>query len=72
MSDQKLCKIIFATGNSKKLKELRNIMGPSIPFDLVNQDLDIPEIQGNINEVATAKCKTAASIIKGFHKIYNL
>lgn len=36
---------------------------PSFPFEIVNRDLDVPEIQGTTQEVALAKCRAAAKIV---------
>ncbi|KAK9460271.1 inosine triphosphate pyrophosphatase-like protein [Lipomyces oligophaga] len=55
--------VTFVTGNANKLKEVQAIMADSA--ELTNRSLDLDELQGTILEVATAKCKEAAGIIKG-------
>ena len=64
--------ILFVTGNANKLKEVRAILlasasGPEStpPFQVESRDLDLPEIQGTTREVAIAKVKAAAEIVKG-------
>ncbi|KAB8214381.1 inosine triphosphate pyrophosphatase-like protein [Aspergillus novoparasiticus] len=58
-----LKKLNFITGNRNKLAEVRAILGNAIEVD--NQGLDIPEIQGTIEEIAREKCRRAAEVIKG-------
>lgn len=53
----------FSTGNPNKLRETNAILGPEA--QLVSRALDLEEIQGTIEEVTTAKAKTAAAIIGG-------
>lgn len=65
--------ITFVTGNANKLKEVLHILangeatGPSTvgKFSIVNQALDLDELQGTIEEVATHKAKAAAELIGG-------
>lgn len=57
-------KLIMVTGNANKLKEVRSILaGGSI--EIASQDLDLPEIQGTTQEVASAKVEAAAAVIGG-------
>ncbi|KDN36139.1 inosine triphosphate pyrophosphatase [Tilletiaria anomala UBC 951] len=60
-----LLEITFVTGNANKLREVREILSASssAAFELVSQALEVPEIQGTTQEVATAKCKSAASLL---------
>ncbi|KAF2490335.1 inosine triphosphate pyrophosphatase [Lophium mytilinum] len=53
----------FITGNANKLAEVRAILGDSI--ELRNQNLDLVEIQGTVEEVTIDKCKRAALLIQG-------
>ena len=66
--------ITFVTGNANKLREVQQILGRgagsssgsgsgSSAFELVSQALDVPEIQGTTQEVARAKCHSAAEIL---------
>lgn len=57
--------ITFVTGNSKKLEEVIAILGNAFPHKLISQDLDLPELQGDIDEVSIKKCEEAAQQIKG-------
>jgi inosine triphosphate pyrophosphatase len=56
-------KITFVTGNMKKLEELKSILGNS--FELDNDKIDLPELQGESEEVAIEKAKLAAIKIGG-------
>lgn len=50
--------INFISGSMQKLGEVRAILGNTV--DVQNQKLEIPEIQGSIQEIALAKCRAAA------------
>jgi inosine triphosphate pyrophosphatase len=58
-------KITFVTGNMKKLEELKAILGNGFPFELDNAKIDLPELQGEPEEVAIEKAKLAAKEING-------
>ncbi|XP_053604055.1 inosine triphosphate pyrophosphatase [Plodia interpunctella] len=58
-------KLTFVTGNSKKLEELRAILGTSFPLEIISHKLDLPELQGEIEEVSIKKCEEAARRLKG-------
>lgn len=47
-------KINFITGNKNKLVEARAILGNTV--ELSNQNMEIPEIQGSLEEIARDKC----------------
>ena len=51
----------FVTGNAHKLKELQEMLGERV-FSI---DLDLPELQGDPEQVAYAKCKAAQLHVKG-------
>ncbi|KAJ5778073.1 hypothetical protein N7520_001319 [Penicillium odoratum] len=53
----------FVTGNPNKVIEVNAILGGWIPVESVS--LDLPEIQGSLEEIATDKCRRAAEIING-------
>eukprot|EP01016_Furgasonia_blochmanni_P040514 TRINITY_DN517_c0_g1_i10.p1 TRINITY_DN517_c0_g1~~TRINITY_DN517_c0_g1_i10.p1 ORF type:complete len:301 (+),score=34.60 TRINITY_DN517_c0_g1_i10:66-968(+) len=55
--------LTFVTGNAKKLKELRSIVGED-KFNLLNEDIDLPELQGEPELIAKEKCKIAFEKIK--------
>ncbi|CAI7584669.1 unnamed protein product [Penicillium palitans] len=56
-------KINFITGNKNKLVEARAILGDTV--GLSNQNIDIPEIQGSLEEIARHKCRKAAIAANG-------
>ena len=49
---QKSTKLVFVTGNAKKLEEVRQILsaGADLPLELVSQKIDLPELQGSSPE----------------------
>ena len=63
MAASRISKITFVTGNAKKLEEVVHILGPSCPFALVSANIDLPELQGEPEDVAREKAKIAASTL---------
>ena len=57
--------IVFVTGNAKKLEEFVAILGKTFPKEVVNKKVDLPEYQGEIDEISVEKCRAAAAIVKG-------
>jgi ribokinase/non-canonical purine NTP pyrophosphatase (RdgB/HAM1 family) len=59
--------ITFVTGNKKKLEEIKQILskGADVPFEITNQKLDLPELQGDPVEIAKEKCREAAKSVNG-------
>jgi len=53
----------FITGNKNKLAEVEAILGGYV--HLSNQALDLPEIQGTIEDVTLDKCRRAAEAVNG-------
>lgn len=51
------------TGNAKKLEEVRAILGSSIPFQSLK--LDLPELQGEPEDISKEKARMAASQVNG-------
>ena len=51
----------FITGNKNKLAEVLVILGSTV--EVQNQAVDVPEIQGTIEDIATAKCRAAAEAV---------
>lgn len=41
------------------------ILGDTLPFDLVSQKIDLPELQGEPDEVSAEKCVLAAQKVGG-------
>jgi inosine triphosphate pyrophosphatase len=56
-----LTKLNFITGNKNKLLEVRAILGNVIEVD--NQEVEVPEIQGTIEEIAKEKARRAAEAV---------
>lgn len=57
--------IVFVTGNSKKLEEFVSILGENFPRKITNKSIDLPEHQGEIEDICITKCRTAAEIVQG-------
>lgn len=59
--------IAFATGNENKLKEVVAILeaGHPLPFKVRRADVDLPELQGEPEDIAKEKCRLAAEQIGG-------
>ncbi|XP_042057878.1 inosine triphosphate pyrophosphatase [Salvia splendens] len=55
--------VTFVTGNAKKLEEVRSILGNSIPFRSLK--LDLPELQGEPEEISREKARLAAKEVNG-------
>ncbi|EEH39427.2 hypothetical protein PAAG_08696 [Paracoccidioides lutzii Pb01] len=53
----------FITSNKNKLAEVQEILGDDI--EVQNRTIDVPEIQGSIEDIAKEKCRRAAKIIRG-------
>lgn len=49
----------FITGNANKLAEVQAILSDT-NVELRNQNIDLEEVQGTVEEVTIAKCKKAA------------
>ncbi|CAL8469912.1 g9454 [Coccomyxa elongata] len=59
--------IMFATGNTNKLREVVAILeaGRPLPFAVKAANLDLPELQGEPKEIAKEKCRLAAEQVGG-------
>jgi len=61
--------ITFVTGNKKKVEEIQRLLqdgsGGVIPYQITNRKLDLPELQGEPEEIAIEKCKLAATQVDG-------
>ncbi|EEF44280.1 inosine triphosphate pyrophosphatase, putative [Ricinus communis] len=55
--------VTFVTGNAKKLEEVRAIIGKSIP--LRSMKIDLPELQGEPEDISKEKARLAAQKVKG-------
>ncbi len=47
------------------MEEVQAIFGTETPFTLTNRSLDLPELQGEPEDVAREKCKMAAAQVEG-------
>lgn len=56
-----LTRLVFITGNQNKLAEVRAILGHVIEVD--NREVDVPEIQGTVEEIAEQKARRAADVV---------
>ncbi|KAK7018068.1 hypothetical protein SK128_010739 [Halocaridina rubra] len=56
--------LVFVTGNAKKLEEVVAILGDSFPFRVISQKIDLPEYQGEADEISRLKCQAAAKLVK--------
>lgn len=52
----------FITGNAHKLAEVKAILGDSVT--LSSQAVELPEIQGTIEEISRTKCKSASDAVR--------
>ncbi|XP_046735156.1 inosine triphosphate pyrophosphatase isoform X1 [Diprion similis] len=57
--------IVFVTGNAKKLEEVIAILGKNFPRDITSRKIDLPEYQGEIDDICKDKCRAAARIVNG-------
>lgn len=57
--------IVFVTGNVKKLEEVVQILGKTFPHKVISKEIDLPEYQGEPDEICVAKCKEAAKVVSG-------
>lgn len=54
----------FITGNANKLLEVKAILEPA-GIAVRSQKLDLPEIQGSLEDVTREKCRVAADLVGG-------
>ncbi|GAB0094426.1 Inosine triphosphate pyrophosphatase [Sergentomyia squamirostris] len=57
--------ITFVTGNAKKLEEVIAILGATFPRQLIAKKIDLPELQGEIDDIARKKCQEASRQVRG-------
>eukprot|EP00542_Grammatophora_oceanica_P010591 CAMPEP_0194039228 /NCGR_PEP_ID=MMETSP0009_2-20130614/11372_1 /TAXON_ID=210454 /ORGANISM="Grammatophora oceanica, Strain CCMP 410" /LENGTH=573 /DNA_ID=CAMNT_0038681989 /DNA_START=5 /DNA_END=1726 /DNA_ORIENTATION=- len=70
-STKKKPEITFVTGNKKKLEEVKQILSAGssgdddFPFEITNQKIELPELQGDPLDIAKEKCRLAAKELNG-------
>ena len=57
--------VTFVTSNARKLAEARAILGATPALTLTSRALDLPELQGEPEDVARAKARHAAAVVNG-------
>ena len=57
--------VTFVTSNARKLAEARAILGATPALTLTSRALDLPELQGEPEDVARAKARRAAVVVGG-------
>ncbi|KAK9869438.1 hypothetical protein WA026_003193 [Henosepilachna vigintioctopunctata] len=57
--------LTFVTGNAKKLEELIQILGSSFPREIKSTKIDLPELQGEIEDICIKKCLEASLTMQG-------
>eukprot|EP01104_Vermistella_antarctica_P017120 TRINITY_DN6014_c0_g1_i1.p1 TRINITY_DN6014_c0_g1~~TRINITY_DN6014_c0_g1_i1.p1 ORF type:complete len:207 (-),score=46.54 TRINITY_DN6014_c0_g1_i1:302-889(-) len=55
--------IVFVTGNENKLREVRAILGDE--FNVTATKIDLPELQGEPDDISKEKCLLAVKEVKG-------
>lgn len=58
-----MTEINLITGNANKVADIKAVLTPS-RITVRNQSLDLPEIQGSIEEITIAKCRRAAEMVR--------
>lgn len=57
----------FITGNAHKLAEVNAILGDTVV--LKSKSVDLPELQGTIEDISRDKCQRAADVVGSRKKI---
>ena len=57
--------LVFITSNENKLREVIEILGEKFPWKIVAKKIDLPEFQGEPDEISIEKCKIAAKKVNG-------
>ncbi|KAL6078359.1 Inosine triphosphate pyrophosphatase [Balamuthia mandrillaris] len=64
MSSSSAKPLIFVTGNANKLAEVKAIL-EEVNIPIESRNIDLPELQGEPEEISVEKCKIAVETIKG-------
>lgn len=54
--------LILVTGNKNKVLEVKAILGPTATLEVL--DINLPEIQGSVEEITREKCRAAAETVR--------
>lgn len=54
---------VFITGNANKLAEVQAILSEA-DVKLASRSIDLPELQGSIEEISIDKAKRAADVVR--------
>lgn len=66
MEGKKLMILKFVTGNANKFKEASAIIKAELPdLEIVQEDIDLPELQGDPDEIVRAKLNLALEKVQG-------
>lgn len=57
--------LCFVTGNANKLRELSASLAGRCDTELTSRALDLPELQGTVEEIASAKARRASELVGG-------
>ncbi|KAG9391639.1 Inosine triphosphate pyrophosphatase-like [Carpediemonas membranifera] len=57
--------LTFVTGNKNKLAEVKAMLGKVEGIEIENHDVDLPELQGEPEDICREKTRLAAESIKG-------
>lgn len=59
--------VVFVTGNKKKLEEVVSILSvdQELPFTLSSMKIDLPELQGEPEDISKEKCRLASLEVAG-------
>lgn len=58
-------RITFVTGNAKKLEEVIKIFGSFERYEIISKSIDLPEYQGEPDDIVKQKIAEASKIING-------
>ncbi|KAK4524220.1 hypothetical protein GAYE_SCF02G2119 [Galdieria yellowstonensis] len=65
MSIKSTLKVTFVTGNQNKLEEVRSILAGLDKVVIEGKHIDLPELQGEPEDIAKEKCRLAAKAVGG-------
>lgn len=58
-------RLVFVSGNANKVKEVKAILSGISTVEVTNQAIDLPELQGTVEDVAREKCRIAVERCQG-------